>query len=160
GLTNSPLYREAVAKQQESARLARTSGPVESLKSSWEAADLFTKATEQGRVAAVPPTPPPAAPTQTPQTPAPVTRPPDPPPPIAHPRPPVQTPPQQAPPPPAPAPSQPAPARPVPVNEEPGIRATLRAFEQAYSARSADAVKRLFPSVNAKGIEQGFSQMK
>jgi homoserine kinase len=36
----------------------------------------------------------------------------------------------------------------------------LRALEQAYSARSADAVKRIFPSVNAKGIEQGFSQMR
>ena len=47
-----------------------------------------------------------------------------------------------------------------PQNEESSVRATLRAYEQGFSALDAAAVQRVFPGVDARALGQGFNQMR
>jgi ketosteroid isomerase-like protein len=170
----SPGFKDATARQELAARLARNRQVESSVKMYLEAADLFTAAATQARSAppadsrATPPAPsnappaaaPPAASAST-QPPA-VTGPPAAAPQAAAPPPATErpTPPQTSPVP--AAPPQAAPSRP-PVqtpNDESLIRSTLQAYVQAYTNLDVNAVKRTYPAVDAAALSQAFDQMR
>ena len=46
------------------------------------------------------------------------------------------------------------------MSEEPAIRAVLRAYADAYSARDVRAVQRVYPGVNSTSLQRNFSQAK
>ena len=53
-----------------------------------------------------------------------------------------------------------APPPPQAATEEPAIRALLNAYSQAYADLDADAVRRLYPTVNYDLVRRGFGGMK
>jgi SnoaL-like domain len=163
-------FKDAAARQELAARLARNRQVEPSLKTYWEAADLFTAAAAQARTSAPPdlrpstpaPTSPPPAATPTgaasTQPPAAAVSPPPAAPPAAVPPPATErpTPPQTSA---APPPTPPRPQVP-PVSEESLIRSTLQSYVRAYTKLDVDAVKRTFPSVDAAALSQAFAQMR
>jgi hypothetical protein len=46
------------------------------------------------------------------------------------------------------------------VSDEAGIRAALRAYEAAYSALDVNAVRRIYPTVNATALTQSFRALQ
>jgi tetratricopeptide (TPR) repeat protein len=162
-------FKDATARQELAARLARNRQVEPSLKMYWEAADLFTAAATQARASAATETRPSApAPTSTPAPttpaasastqapPAAVSAPPAPPP-AATPPPATERPAPQ----PSAVPQQPPPRPQAPAaNEESLIRSTLQTYVQAYTNLDVDAVKRTFPAVDAAALGQAFGQMR
>jgi serine/threonine protein kinase len=72
------------------------------------------------------------------------------------------TPPATTPSPPPPAtakPTPPAPAQPSIAAEEAAIRATLREYAAAYESLSVDAVRRVYPTVNAEALARSFREL-
>ena len=183
----SAAFKDAVARQDLAARLARNRQVEPSLKAYLEAADLFTAAAAQGRrstTAEQRPSPPPpassappavAATTETPG--AGVTGPPRgappadtppaaserPAPPVAPSTPPA-APPTQTPPQPSVPAATPQPQQPPPVaqsaNDESLIRSTLQAYAQALSALDPAAVLRVYPSLDGTALTRNFEQMR
>jgi tetratricopeptide (TPR) repeat protein/predicted Ser/Thr protein kinase len=181
--TRSPRYAEAMHRDPEVVRLARAGRTEDAIRSAWIATDLFTRALEDSKRASTPsirpaetssaatrptatqPSPPEPVEQAAPQTPA------GSPPPVSLPRPstePVSPPapagsaaPRPTPPPQAPVPAAQAPP-PVPTaaSEDLAIRAVLKAYTDAYSARDANAVKRVFPTVNVQALQQSFSGLR
>ena len=104
---------------------------------------------------AQPPAPPPPAPTES----SPPIAPPPAPQPAPQPPPVVTTPPVASAPKPEPQ-APPSAPKPAPIDEEAAVRATLRAYERAYSSLDAQAVKRIFPNVNADALGRAFAQLR
>jgi tetratricopeptide (TPR) repeat protein len=72
------------------------------------------------------------------------------------------TPPATTPSPPPPStakPTPPAPAQPSIAAEEAAIRATLREYAAAYESLSVDAVRRVYPTVNAEALARSFREL-
>jgi tetratricopeptide (TPR) repeat protein/predicted Ser/Thr protein kinase len=177
----SAIYADANRSMDQGQRLARSGQTEDSIRAYWRAQDLFKQAggespaapadRDEGQVATAPSVGIPA-PQSTPVTPTPpsVTEPPraalsaTPVPPSTPP--PVSASAPTPPPAPAPAPAPvapPAPAAPAaqsPLNEEPAIRATLEAYAQAYRSLNADAVARVFPSVNLPALRRAFQETR
>jgi serine/threonine-protein kinase len=62
---------------------------------------------------------------------------------------------------PAPVPESPAPpAAPAVADDEPAIRSVLRAYERAMSELDAEAVKRVYPAINAGDLTRAFGQLR
>jgi serine/threonine-protein kinase len=157
-------YREGQAKLTEAQGHERAGRYERAAPLLWEAADLFARAERdaseaQARLAAAaapPPTRPasPATESATPAAASPVAPPPTPPAAAS-----ASAPTATAAPAPAPAqPGPPAPA-PPPVSDETAIRATLRAYEEAYVALDIAAVKRIYPSINEAALARSFRDL-
>jgi ketosteroid isomerase-like protein len=173
--TTSRTFQEGLSKERQAARLERQNQRAGSLKAYWEATDLFTKAGAQARAAntnaagsTAPASPSTAAPAPAPSPPPTSATPVEPPQPEPQKPPVTPAPPAPQPAQPAVAPSNPAvqapPPQPTPAdrgpNDEAAIRATLRAYAQAFSALDVAAVQKVFPGVDARGLAQSFAQMR
>jgi serine/threonine-protein kinase len=164
GAEASAIYREAVEKERDAARLSRERRTDESLRATWEATDLFARAAAGVQTPSAPALGEPSA-LSAPLAGAAVV------PPAAPPKP-VEPPPQSqrqpqtsnpAPPPSTPPASSQASSTPgaqSTVADADGIRATLKAYEQAYSTLDSAAVLRVFPSMNGAALSQAFAQMR
>ena len=56
-------------------------------------------------------------------------------------------------------PTPPPPAQPSIAAEEAAIRATLREYAAAYESLNVDAVRRVYPTVNAEALARSFREM-
>ncbi len=147
GVENLPRYRDGRMKEQEGLRLAPRR-PEVAVYALWDAASLYSQATEEARNAkpvqptpAVPPapvsvTPPPIAKKVEPDPPA-VVRPP-----VVQPQ--------------TPAVSTAASI----AADETAIRAVLRGYERGYGALSVPEITRVYPSINADALAENFKLMR
>lgn len=153
-------FGDGTARFEEAGRHARAGRAERAAALYWESAALFGKAEVEAREvmarAAAAPAPPPAAP----------------PPSVSlQPEPSASTPPAAKPEPAPPARTEPAPTTTSPAAgaapaaaaraaDEAGIRAALRAYEQAYSKLDVEAVRRVFPSINASLLDRTFRDLR
>ena len=142
GVENLTRYRDGRMKEQEGLRLAPRR-PEAALYALWDAASLYSQATEEARKAK-PQEPPLTVPT--PPAPAP------PPPKKAETAPPVERPSAPVVQPRAPAAS--------PAADEAAIRAVLRGYERGYAALSVQEIQRVYPDVNADALADNFKRMR
>ena len=149
-------FQTATRRQRSSDQLQQSGDTTGAIRSAWEAVDLFRQAQTEGRrlaqaeaeaakAAAAAPPPAAATPQQPPPSPAP-------PPPAPAAAPAASAPPAAA--------AAPPPSRPPQVSEEPAIRSVLNAYTKAYSDLDADAVRRLYPTVNYDVVKRGFEGLK
>lgn len=161
-IRSTPSFNEARRAEADVTRFSRAGQTDRAIPSAWRATDLYTRAIQEDKQAqqvatntpspTPQPQPAPPIPTPTPVAPpAPEPSRPLPPPPAPTPAP-TPRPPEPAPrPTPAPGPSAPV------VTDDAAIRATLRAYEQAYSNLDVAAVVRVFPTVDANGLKRAFA---
>ena len=150
GVENLPRYRDGRMKEQEGLRLAPRR-PEVAVYALWDAASLYSQATEEARKAkpqqpplAVPPAPAPVAPPPTAkkaETDPPVVRPP-----VVQPQP--------------PAASTPASTAASIAADETAIRAVLRGYERGYGALSVPEITRVYPDINADALADNFKLMR
>ena len=150
GVENVPRYRDGRMKEQEGLRLAPRQ-PEVAVYALWDAASLYSQATEEARTAKLQ-QPPPAVPS----APAPVSPPPtakkaeaDPPvvrPPVVQPQP--------------PAASTAASIAASTAADETAIRAVLRGYEHGYGALSVPEITRVYPGINADALADNFKLMR
>ena len=129
-------------KEQEGLRLAPRR-PEAAVYALWDAASLYSQATEEARKAkpqqsplAVPPAPAPVAPpptTKKVETAPPVERPP-----VVQPQAPAST----------------------AADEMAAIRAVLQGYERGYGALNVQEIKRVYPDINAEALADNFKRMR
>jgi hypothetical protein len=142
GVENLTRYRDGRMKEQEGLRLVPRR-PEAALYALWDAASLYSQATEEARR-----TKPQEPPLTVPTSPAPAP----PPPKKAEAAPPVERPSAPAVQPRAPAAS--------PAADEAAIRAVLRGYEHGFAALSVQEIQRVYPDVNADALAENFKRMR
>jgi Protein kinase domain len=164
---SSRAYRGGQAREAEAGRRERAGQRQEAVRLLSEATTLFTQAertASAARPAEAAPAPPvkPVSPTPEPSTPPPSlppatrTEPPATPPATASPTKPAPAPTQQ----PLPMPPASPPAQSTSVSEREAILATLREYAAAYESLNAEAVRRVFPSIDVARLAARFRDLR
>ena len=154
GVENLPRYRDGRMKEQEGLRLAPRQ-PEVAVYALWDAASLYSQATEEARTAKLQQPPPAVPPAPAPVSPPPTAK-------KAEPEPPVVRQPVVQPQPPAastPA-STAASIAASTAADETAIRAVLRGYEHGYGALSVPEITRVYPGINADALADNFKLMR